>query len=153
MDAIWTIRRATPGDAQGLTACIAAAYEPILRRGIRVPPVTEGVDADIAENLVWVAEAAGRIVGGIVMSLHDDHGHVANLAVDPALHRSGIGRSLIATAEACIIRRGLPELQLATHAELPENVALYERLGWSVTGGRADCVFMRKSLLKEDIEG
>ena len=60
----------------------------------------------------------------------------------------GFGRALLGFAEIEARRLGLTELRLYTHEKMTENIALYERLGFTETGrGREagyDRVFMRK---------
>jgi ribosomal protein S18 acetylase RimI-like enzyme len=149
----WHIRRARPSDASGLTTCVEAAYAPIRARGVALPDVSEGLSEDIARNLVWVAEDAGRIVGGIVVVLHPDHAHLVNVAVDPGCRGTGLGRALIETAEAAMRTAGVTEFRLATHADLPENVVLYRRLGWQVFGQDESRIFMHRFLRRDQREG
>ena len=89
------IRRAVAEDAPALTRIIAAAYDAYADRGLDLPPVAEGVADDIAAYSVWVAEIDSAIIGGLILVLHDDHGHLANVAVDPARSGYGVGRALI----------------------------------------------------------
>ena len=55
----WTIRRAKAGDAEGLGRCFDAAYAHYAEIIDDLPPMSEGCAQEIAEYLVWVAEAGG----------------------------------------------------------------------------------------------
>ncbi len=142
----FVLRRATPDDAPALTECIGRAYAPYVGRIADLPPVTEGVGDDIAKHLVWVAVSAGQVVGGVVLVITSESAHLANVAVDPDMRGTGLGRALIAQAEAESRRRGLGVIQLATHVDMPENVALYRHLGWREIGRDGRKVLMDKAL-------
>lgn len=142
----YTIRRATPKDTQPLTSCIDAAYAAYLERGIGLPPVSEGIEDDIAGNIVWVAEKEEWIIGGLILVIDTNSAKLANIAVHPSAGGMGIGRALIEVCEKHVLSLGLSELKLVTHKDMPENVQLYEHLGWQVTGGEDDKVFMNKLL-------
>ena len=138
------IRPAAPADAPALTACIAAAYAPHMARIPDLPPVTAGIAEDIATQTVLVAERSGRVVGGVVLVAQEDALLIANLAVDPEAAGQGLGRALMATAEAECRRHGLPELHLTTHAAMTDTIAFYTRLGWVEAGRSGNKLRMRK---------
>jgi len=64
----------------------------------------------------------------------DDHLLLDNVAVDPALHGRGLGRTLIAFAKREALRRGYREVRVYTHEAMAENLAMYPVLGWQETG-------------------
>ncbi len=140
------IRRAKVSDSDALAACISAAYADALARGVSLPPVAEGIDADIRDQLVWVAEDGG-VRGGVVLGLRDDVAHLINIAVDPSCGGRGIGRRLIETVLAAAQAAGAKRMDLATHVDMPENVALYTHLGWRVTGRHENKVLMSRDLV------
>lgn len=140
------LRRAEPRDAAALTACIAAAYSVYAGRVRDLPPVSEGVAEEIGANLVWVAEVGGRIAGGIMLVPRDGFLQLANVAVAPESAGQGIGRALIALAEAECRKLGLTEMRLTTHVDMPGNVRRYERLGWVETARTGNKVHMSKRL-------
>ncbi len=104
--------------------------------------------ARIRSGSVWVA---GDPEDGVVVLL-DAPGHLLldNVAVDRDAQGKGIGRMLIAFAEAEARRRGHAELRLHTHQLMTENIALYARTGWEETGRGEQVgfarVFFRKRL-------
>lgn len=127
---------------------MAAAYSAYAARldGERLPPLDTDYAAEIRDYPVWVVERGGRIVGGLVMTLTGDEASIANIAVDPAYQGRGIGGALIRFAEARARERGHDRLDLATHALLGENLALYRHLGWREAARDGSRVFMRKWL-------
>ena len=142
----WKIRPAATQDAVPLATCINAAYADYRERIKDLPPVSVGIDHDIKSNLVWVAELDRSIVGGLILVLKDEYAMLANLAVDPDCKGMGIGRGLIGKAETECRRLKKRELRLSTHVAMPENVSLYEHLGWQETGRSGNKVHMTKVL-------
>jgi GNAT superfamily N-acetyltransferase len=142
----WKIRPATIHDAVPLETCIDAAYAGYRKRIQDLPPVSEGIADDIKSNLVWVAELDRSIVGGLILVLKDEYAMLPNIAVDPDCASMGIGRGLIEHAEIQCRRLKKGELRLSTHVAMPENVSLYEHLGWKETGRSGNKVHMTKLL-------
>lgn len=142
----WTIRRATPADASALTLCIDAAYSRYFDQGIQLPSVSEGIAEDIADNIAWIAEQNEWIIGGLILIVNSNHAKLANIVVHPSAGGKGIGHALIDICEAYVLELGLSELRLTTHKDMPENVKLYEHLGWQVTGSEGNKVYMSKLL-------
>jgi ribosomal protein S18 acetylase RimI-like enzyme len=95
-----------------------------------------------------LVEAEGRLLGVIVLEDAPDHLWIDNVAVEPALKGRGLGRLLLAFAEAVAHRRGLPELRLLTNAQMGPNIALYARLGFAETERREEDGFSRVYMAK-----
>ncbi|MGI9510931.1 MAG: GNAT family N-acetyltransferase [Geminicoccaceae bacterium] len=142
----WKIRPATKRDAVPLATCIDAAYAGYRKRIEDLPPVSEGIAGDIEANLVWVAELDRSVVGGLILVVRDAYALLANIAVDPDCSGMGIGRGLVEQAEAQCRTLKKAELRLSTHVAIPENIRLYEHLGWKETGRSANKVHMTKLL-------
>ncbi|MCP5081618.1 MAG: GNAT family N-acetyltransferase [Alphaproteobacteria bacterium] len=142
----WTLRRADVEDAASLETCIDAAYSIYATKGIELPAVSDGLVEDIQHNIVWVAVIKRQVVGCLVLIAREDHAVLANVAVDPAATGLGLGRALLEQAEREVRTFGLGKLTLTTHADIPENVRLYEYLGWTETERRGSKVFMEKVL-------
>ena len=146
------IRPARPEDRAAVEAIVAAAYARYIARIGKPPgPMLDDYAARIADGAVSVFEEAdGRLAGIIVLVPKPDHLLLDNVAVRPDRQGRGIGRALIAFAEAEARRAGFRELRLYTHVTMVENIALYTRLGFAETGrGREagyDRVFMTKWL-------
>ena len=142
----WKIRPATVQDSVALTECIKDAYSVYASRITDLPAVSDGISDDIKRQIVWVAEVNQTIVGGIVLVPKKDFLILANVAVHPGSSSSGLGRALIEVADRVCLERGLNEIRLSTHIDIPENVRLYKHLGWHETGRAGNKIHMRKFL-------
>lgn len=141
------IRSATPSDVDGLKAAVIAAYAPFAEQGIGLPPVADGLDDDIKNNQVWVAEDRGIILGGVVLALKTGAAHIVNLAVHPIGEGQGLGRRLIDTATAAAQAAGYSQVVLTTHKDMSGTQAFYERLGWIETERQDDKVTFTLDLI------
>ena len=88
--------------------------------------------AAMRDGLFLVAIGDGALLGAVVAGWDGQRGWLYHLAVDLARRRRGIGRRLVAAAEAALARRGCPKMNLQVMASNADVVAFYERLGWSV---------------------
>ena len=138
------LRQATPADRQAIERLVEAAYGMYVERiGKRPAPMDADYAALIDAGLVTVAESEGRVVGILVLVPMPDHLLVENVAVDPAVQGSGLGRRLMAHAEDEARARELSELRLYTNEKMVENVAWYPRLGYRETERRDEHGFAR----------
>jgi GNAT superfamily N-acetyltransferase len=146
------LRRAEAADAEAVAACVQRAYA---RYADRLPYPPKPVLADyqmvVQETSTWLLEDAdAQCVGVLVLIDKPDHLLLDNVAVDPAWQKRGLGRRLLAFAEAEARRLGLGEVRLYTNALMTENRALYARIGYVEYDRRnvdgRDAVFMRKLL-------
>jgi ribosomal protein S18 acetylase RimI-like enzyme len=145
------IRPARPADLPAIERIVRDAYSPYITRMGQTPgPMRDDYAARIAAGTAWVLEQAGALAGVVVLLEAPDHLLLDNVAVDPARQGTGVGRRLIAFAEAEARRRGRSEIRLYTHVTMVENQALYARLGFVETGRGEQAgfarVFMRKRL-------
>ncbi|MEP2027409.1 MAG: GNAT family N-acetyltransferase [Paracoccaceae bacterium] len=140
------LRRATLLDESGIVRCIERAYAIYERAVPDLPEVSQGIDRDIADNIVWVAELNGQITGVLVLIPEPDGLTIANVAVDPANKGQGIGGYLMERATAEAVRLGERSLRLSTHVDMPDNVALYMHLGWEEIGREGNKVYMSKEV-------
>ncbi len=146
------IRRARDEDCTAIEAIVAAAYSVYIERIGKPPgPMLDDYVRRIAEGAVHVLEEAdGTIAAIIVLLVKIDYLLLDNIAVRPDRQGRGLGRTLIAFAEAEARHSGLAELRLYTHAKMTENIALYMRLGFVETSrsheAGYDRVFMRKQV-------
>lgn len=147
------IRTAGPADQAFVEAVVRAAYAPYVDRIGRPPgPMLDDYGARIAEGIVSVLEDPDGVIAAVIVLIpKPDHLLLDNVAVRPERQGRGIGRTLIAFAEAEARRRGFSELRLYTHQKMTENIALYGRLGFVEIGRRHDAgydrVFMRKPMV------
>ena len=122
----------------------------IARIGKPPGPMLDNYAARALEGVVWVLEEGAAVAGIIVLLPARDYLLLDNVAVSPARQRSGLGRRLLAFAEAEASRRGYHEIRLYTHQTMVENQRLYASIGYEETGRGTEAgyerVFMRKQL-------
>ncbi|WP_137861470.1 MULTISPECIES: GNAT family acetyltransferase [unclassified Sphingomonas] len=81
-------------------------------------------------STILVAEGEGGGMTGSVMLGDDGHrGWVYYLAVAPVARHTGLGRALMAAAEAWLRARGCPKIQLMVREGNGEALGFYEALG------------------------
>lgn len=140
------IREANGSDAGALIVCIDAAYAQYTARISDLPPVSEGVGEAIECDQVWVIERASEIIAGLFLVPQSQFMKLANLVVHPEHSGKGYGRKLIELAAIESKRQGYREMRLNTHVEMPENIQLYQHLGWTISQKRENTVSMIRSL-------
>jgi len=145
------IRAATSADLPAVQQIVEDAYRHYIPRIGKPPgPMLDDYAARISEGVVWVIEEGSGVTGIIVLIERADHLQLDNIAVVPRRQGSGLGRRLLAFAEAEARHRGYREIRLYTHRTMTENQRLYAAIGYQETGrGTADGyerVFMRKRL-------
>lgn len=125
-----TIRPATPADAVRLAEIASAAYAPYVAEiGREPPPMLQDFPADISDGAVWVRDDPPT--GYVVARPKGEDWLIENVAVAPEAQGRGIGRALIAFAEAEGARRGFVRATLYTNAAMRRNMALYPSLGYA----------------------
>jgi GNAT superfamily N-acetyltransferase len=126
-----------------------AHYVPVIGR--RPVPMDDDYAARCAAGeAFWLADAEDALLALIVLEDAADHLWVDNVAVEPAQHHQGLGRALLAFAEAEARRRGYTELRLLTNERMTRNIGVYERCGYAEYDRREENgmrrVYMRKPL-------
>jgi ribosomal protein S18 acetylase RimI-like enzyme len=145
------VRAATATDVPAIAGIVDQAYRHYIARIGKPPgPMLDDYAARVSEGAVWVVEEEAVIAGIIVLLPASDYLLLDNIAVSPARQGFGLGRRLLAFAEAEALRRGYREIRLYTHQTMVENQRLYASIGYEETGRGAeagyDRVFMRKQL-------
>ncbi|HYX44190.1 MAG TPA: ribosomal protein S18-alanine N-acetyltransferase [Acidimicrobiales bacterium] len=84
----------------------------------------------------WVARVDGAVVGYCGLMVTGEDGHVTTLAVDPALHRRGIGTRLLLVLAGEAIRRGVTGLTLEVRMSNKPAQELYRKFGFRPAGVR-----------------
>ena len=145
------IRAATVADVPAIAEIVDHAYRHYIARMGKPPgPMLDDYAARVLEGAVSVLEKGGAIAGIIVLLPTTNYLLLDNVAVSPARQGVGLGRRLLAFAEAEALRRGYCEIRLYTHQTMVENQRLYASIGYEETerGTEAgyDRVFMRKRL-------
>ena len=145
------IRAATADDVSAITQIVGQAYRHYIARIGQPPgPMLDDYVARVLEGVVWVLEEGSVIAGIIVLLPAPNYMLLDNIAVSPARQGLGLGRRLLAFAEAEAVRRGYCEIRLYTHQTMVEHQRLYASIGYEETGRGTDAgydrVFMRKQL-------
>ncbi len=138
------IRPATEADAPEVAALVDRAYArwvPVIGR--RPTPMEDDYAARCAAGQAFVLEREGALCGVLVLEDGPDHLWLDNVAVEPACQGQGIGRALLAFAEAEAQRRNFAELRLLTNELMASNIALYRALGYAETERREESGFRR----------
>jgi ribosomal protein S18 acetylase RimI-like enzyme len=144
-------RRARGEEAAAIRELLQAAYSVYIPRMGRLP-LTMGADfaAAIRDHLVWVLTEGDRLLAVLHLLSRPDHLFIDDVAVRVDQQRRGIGKRLLAFAEAETRRHGHREIRLFTNATMVENIALYQSLGYREFRREAcqgtDIIYMRKPL-------
>jgi predicted N-acetyltransferase YhbS len=148
------LRTATAADAVAVAALINAAFK-VERFFIEGDRTSEDeVQACMAKGTFLLAEQQGAPVGCVYVEQRGDRGYFGLLAVHPAQHGKGLGRSLIEAAEERFRRAGCRAVDIQVVDLRIELAPFYRRLGYVETGtapfpaeGRATrpCHFIRMS--------
>ncbi len=132
-------RVATQGDLPVVAGIVDAAYRHYIARIGRMPaPMQDDYAALIAGGRVWVAELGGAELGGAVRGIlvlipQRDAMLLDNIAVAPEAQGRGLGRRMLAFAEAQALRAGHGAIRLYTNEAMTENIRLYTRTGYVQT--------------------
>lgn len=138
------IREARSSEASAITELVQRAYEHYVPRiGRRPMPMDEDYAELIASGEVFLLEEGGDVIVVTVIRVVENHLLVHNIAVEPSKQGHGHGRALLTFADGRAVDLGLPELRLYTHEAMTENIAMYQRLGWTEYDRRGDEGFAR----------
>jgi predicted N-acetyltransferase YhbS len=128
------LRTAGPADASAITAVINAAYQ-VERFFIDGDRTSEDeVRRYMAKGAFLVAEEDGRPAGCVYIEQRGDRGYFGLLAVDPAQHGKGLGRTLVEAAEERLRRAGCIAMDISVVDLRTELPPFYRRLGYVETG-------------------
>ncbi len=142
------IRPAVGADVAAIERIVERAYGVYVERiGMRPGPMGDDYAQRVGDGLVSVADDEG-VIGLIVLIEKPGALLIENVAVDPSRQSEGIGRALLAFAEAGAGRAGVDRLVLYTHEKMKENLKLYARLGYAIDERREEQGFARIFLSK-----
>lgn len=144
-----TPRLARAEEAAAVIALVERSYAPwVVVVGGRPAPMDDDYAAHIADAEVWVLADEAGIAALSVLIAAPDHLLLDNVAVDPSRQGQGLGRAMIAHAEAVARARGFTELRLFTNALMESNIGLYRRLGFAETHRAVVGVYRRVFMTK-----
>jgi ribosomal protein S18 acetylase RimI-like enzyme len=133
--AAFKIRRGKLRDLRTIRRLVDTVYDP-LNESIGIPDEYPQPKFWwlILDRRLWVLEDQKELVGLIGLQDNSVQLVVFLLTVRPDTQRRGIGRALIAFAEAEARKRGLIGLLLHTPEKLTNAIEFYQRLGFSDVG-------------------
>lgn len=82
-----------------------------------------------ATSVILVLRGEAGLDAGVMAGFDGHRGWVYYLAVAPGRRRLGLGREMMAAAEAWLRRRGVPKIQLMVRDDNEAALAFYEALG------------------------
>ena len=126
------LRRAVRADAARLAAFQEAAYaqnRAVL--GVEPLPLTMEYGEVLDTYEAWLIEA-DELIGALILDPQPDHLLIWSIASAPLLQRRGVGKRLLAAAEARARALGLSTLRLYTGEKLTGNVRWYHRHGYAI---------------------
>ena len=143
------IRLASQHDRSAVENLVDAAYSHYVPRiGQKPGPMLDDYAALIRDGVVHVAESDGVIRGLVVLIPEPDVMLLDNIAVDPAVRGTGLGRRLMVFAEDSARSAGYRSIRLYTHELMSENIALYGRVGYRETHRGEDKGLRRVFMIK-----
>ena len=140
-----TFRAATAADVPALTTLINHAYrseasqagwtsEGHLLAGPRIAEETLRGMLAAPPAVLLQAELAGQLIGCVYLAPQGHALYLSMLAVAPAAQAHGLGRQLLAQAEAYARQAGCANITMSVLAQRTELLAWYERQGYRRTG-------------------
>jgi GNAT superfamily N-acetyltransferase len=141
--AVYDVRCAVAGDVAAIVALIAADQIGATRDGGDLAPYERAfaaIDADPAQLLVVVTDAAGAIAGTLQLTLIPglarrgaSRAHIEAVRVRDDLRSAGIGRALLGWAIDEARRRDCTLVQLTCDKRRTDAHRFYERLGFTAS--------------------
>lgn len=122
-------------DAVAINRVINAAYrvEDFFKVGDRTN-VREVAEFLERETFLVARDADDEVVGVVRVSIDGERGHFGMLSVAPAAQGTGLGRTMIAAAEAFARERGCTWMDLEVASPRLELPPFYRKFGYEVSG-------------------
>lgn len=129
------IREARPGETATITALINRAYEveAFFKVGTRTNE-REIAGLLVRDSFLVAEDESHRVLGAVRVSANGSEGHLGMLAIEPSLQGNGLGRRMVAAAEAWALERGCTSMWLETVNLREELPPFYRKLGYEITG-------------------
>lgn len=143
-----SVRLATPADVPAIHKLVESAYrgdsaragwthEADLLDGQRTDrEALTAIIADPDQRLLLAVDDDGGVAGCVVIAMAaGDRAYLGMLSVDPVRQAGGLGRRLMAEAEAAAIAHfGARTMEMTVIRQRHELIAYYERRGYARTG-------------------
>ena len=124
----YAIRPARPADFDAILALWFS-----IERHTALPDRREYLQQflDFSPDLFLVAEADGCIAGTIIGGWDGWRGHIARLATDPALRRTGIARALVSEIETRLKAKGAHRIYALVDRLSPQAEPFWQAAGYA----------------------
>jgi ribosomal protein S18 acetylase RimI-like enzyme len=109
--------------------------------GDRIGQADLAADLENPDKSILLAVEDDGPLGCVRLEVQGDILYVGLLAVRPDLQAKGVGRTLLAAAEAYGVAHGAGFAQLSVVSIRAELIAWYERRGYALTGSTAPFVY------------
>lgn len=133
----FALRQARPGDEEALARLLGVLGYPT--DAAAVPASLEAYDGPCSR--VWVAVCEQGVVGFLsfhaIPLFHEPGmlGRITAMAIDPAFQRRGVGRALVAAAEAFAVECGCASMEVTSGDRREKDAhVFYQALGY-----QSDC--------------
>ncbi len=113
---------------RALTRDAYAAWVTLIGREPR--PMTVDYEDAVLRHRFDLLYRGADLIALIETVAESDHLLIENIAVLPAAQGQGIGRKLLAHAEALAVSLGFGEVRLYTNQRFARNIAVYQRAGY-----------------------
>ncbi len=126
---------AAPEDSPELVRILKAAFMIEAKRYHKfdIPPLLETEEnfaASFANLTIYKAEQNGKIVGSVNTRVENNTCYIGRLVVDPEIHNQGVGKQLMARAEAD--NPHVSRFELYTGYRSEKNIRFYEKQGYKI---------------------
>jgi GNAT superfamily N-acetyltransferase len=128
-----TLRRAGPQDFAALVALQHAAYarnREVL--GVEPIPLLADYRVVLSEREVWVLDGDLGLRAALILEPRSGDLFIESIATESSSQRQGLGRALLAAADARARELGCATLRLFTGAPLVHLIAWYGRHGYAI---------------------
>jgi ribosomal protein S18 acetylase RimI-like enzyme len=159
------VRLFTTADRAGVADLLARAYagstegRPFAPRGTEMEwvryttQILESPGCGLFQARASVVTGSRRLEGAaLITAIGETTAHLAQVAVDPAARRHGLGRQLVESAAAAARARGFTRLTLFVAAANARALGLYEQLGFRPTASFLAAVRSQPRVLKSVAE-
>jgi N-acetylglutamate synthase-like GNAT family acetyltransferase len=146
------IRAARSDEAEAIVALIHrafGAYRGKLRpESGALQETPETIRAVMKTGTILLAERAGRVLGCVSVRRKDDCAYAGRLAVEPMERGIGVGRALLAAAEATARQMGSDRLRVDVRLKLRDNRAFFRALGFKEGAERCHPGFSKPTFVE-----
>ena len=131
------MRRASSADYDAVVRLQRAAFAPNRERlGVAPLPLLADYRQVLRDKDVWLATETKRgkevVIGVLVLERRAEDLMIESIATDPKVQRRGLGRAMLAAAEAQTKELGYTVMRLYTGVVLTDLVEWYGRHGFSI---------------------